>query len=182
MIRKDVMQVHAGQDITNQPTYPYKATWCIVIFLWVKVRTMSTYQKLADAAQDPNAAQLQKELLTKELDSGPVGEFQQESQETSTSTAFPTQPMKTVVGTVPVPSQSYDVQGQLVDSNKDTPLDVNAMHGVSSDSVPQMPETGINVQIESENVIHESVSDNQGNTATQTFLGENAGPLPEKNV
>jgi hypothetical protein len=45
--------------------------------------------------------------------------------------AFPTSTKSTVVGPVKVAEKSYDIQGKVVDSSHDTPLDVNAMHHVT---------------------------------------------------
>ena len=38
--------------------------------------------------------------------------------------------METVVGNVEVANKSYDIQGNVVDSTGDTPIDVNALQGV----------------------------------------------------
>lgn len=53
-------------------------------------------------------------------------------------------PMQTVVGTAQVAQCSYDVQGEAVGSEQDTPIDVNALHGVTieSESQLQSPSTG----------------------------------------
>lgn len=57
---------------------------------------------------------------------------------------YSTTPMQTVVGVSQVANASYDVQGNAVSSEEDTPLDVNALHGVTvtSESL-QAPSTGM---------------------------------------
>lgn len=58
---------------------------------------------------------------------------------------FPTVQMKTTVGDVSVNEKSYDVQGNIVDSSQDTPIDVNAMYNT------ELPAEGlINLKVESE--------------------------------
>ena len=53
------------------------------------------------------------------------------------SNAFPTTTMRTVVGDVKVADKSYDINGNLVDSSDETPVDVNAIQYVQS--VPVTP-------------------------------------------
>ena len=57
---------------------------------------------------------------------------------------FSTTTMQTCVGEVPVMNNSYDIQGNVVDSTMDTPIDVNALYDVQvTDSMLQIPETGL---------------------------------------
>jgi hypothetical protein len=62
---------------------------------------------------------------------------------------FPVTMMETVAGSARVPNHSYDVQGQSASSEKDLPIDVNAMQGanVTSESL-QAPSTGTTLQNE----------------------------------
>lgn len=53
------------------------------------------------------------------------------------------QQISTVVGTTQVPTESYDVAGNIVGSTQDTPLDVNKMQGsYVTESSMTMPSTG----------------------------------------
>lgn len=58
--------------------------------------------------------------------------------------SYPTTTMETVAGNVKVPDQSYGIQGQVVDSTMDTPIDMNAIAGAEAPpSGMQLPETGM---------------------------------------
>ena len=60
------------------------------------------------------------------------------------SQPYSTTPMQTIVGISQVANNSYDVQGNPVNSEGDTPIDVNAVQGavVTPESL-QAPSTGI---------------------------------------
>ena len=64
------------------------------------------------------------------------------------NTPYPTTTMETVVGNVQVAEKSYDVQGNVVSSTQDTPIDVNALHGVTKPTEGQLtvPSTGMVTQ------------------------------------
>jgi hypothetical protein len=56
---------------------------------------------------------------------------------------YATTVMQTIAGPVQVANKSYDVQGQQVSSEHDTPLDVNALNGaVVTKSHLQVPSSG----------------------------------------
>src|SRR6478609_7713521 len=62
---------------------------------------------------------------------------------------YPTTVMETVAGPVEVAEKSYDVQGNPVSSSGDTPIDVNALHGI--EVVPsqlEVPSTGMGVEVD----------------------------------
>lgn len=55
--------------------------------------------------------------------------------------------MKTVVGNTQVANCSYDIQGNPVDSTNDTPIDANALQGVTAtESNLRAPSTGYKVE------------------------------------
>lgn len=59
------------------------------------------------------------------------------------SDPYSTTPMQTVVGVSQVANNSYDIQGNPVSSEEDTPIDVNALHGVKvTQESLQAPSTG----------------------------------------
>ena len=62
------------------------------------------------------------------------------------STPFGATPMQTVTGETLVADNSYDIQGNPVDSTGDTPIDANALQGANvTDSSLQAPSTGFDV-------------------------------------
>ena len=66
-----------------------------------------------------------------------------------TQEPYGTTSMKTVVGTAQVGNQSYDIQGNVVDSKQDTPIDVNALQGaVVTEESLQAPSTGMVIQVD----------------------------------
>lgn len=84
--------------------------------------------------------------------------------------SFPSHTMGTVVGNVKVQDKSYDVQGALVDSTGDTPIDVNAlMHAQAPKG--GLPSTGIQTIVDTPG--HKSGSSSSGGTQVnpgQSFL------------
>jgi hypothetical protein len=100
-----------------------------------------------------------------------INEEEQEQRQQPYSTTS----MKTIVGTVQVADKSYDVQGNPVNSKQDTPIDVNALHGVQPvHSQFQVPSTGKDIQLEtSDSKISDSTTTTPRNTnenPEQTFL------------
>jgi len=65
------------------------------------------------------------------------------------SDPYSTTTMKTVVGTSQVANNSYDIQGNPVSSENDTPIDVNALQGaVVTPQSLVAPSTGFQTQLE----------------------------------
>jgi hypothetical protein len=63
--------------------------------------------------------------------------------------SYPTTTMHTVVGNIQVADKSYGIQGQVVDSTGDRPIDVNAVAGVQMPAEGmKMPETGMLQELE----------------------------------
>ena len=61
----------------------------------------------------------------------------------SSSSTTGSQQMSTVVGETTVPTESYGVSGEIVNSSGDTPLDVNKMQGaVVTEEATVLPSTG----------------------------------------
>lgn len=76
---------------------------------------------------------------------------QQENASTNSQQVFPTVPMNTVVGQVQVAEKSFDVQGKVIDSSNETPLDVNAMHYITEPDCDIQPlETGTDIILEND--------------------------------
>lgn len=83
--------------------------------------------------------------------------------------SFPTTTMSTVVGDVKVSDKSFGIGGQVVDSTGDTPIDVNALYGVSAPPEGGLapPATGYDIKLETSG---HGASDPVSKNPNQSFL------------
>ncbi len=103
---------------------------------------------------------------------------------------FPTTTMETSVGNVQVSDKSYDIQGNVVDSSNDTPIDVNAVHGVQQAPQGGLPSTGLTPQFETnvnrtDNVestdLNQSNQTNEGSLQSGSFSADNSTKSVQQN-
>ena len=114
-----------------------------------------------------------------------MSQYVETETKTTTTNAYPTETVPTVVGDVKVSQKSYDIQGQVVDSSHDNLIDVNKIHGVQSVGNFSMPSTGLAPIVEQTTVTTSSGSngssgnfDSFGSKEPQTNKNPNQTGFP----